>query len=136
DPDTDLTTFTMLTPGDVDETRLVLLAGAAVGMEVPAVSVAGLTASVQGRWDRPEVEYEADGTQTDFAYEFPILDTAEIAVDLNNAPLDPGTWLGEHPDEGIVRITAVADGSPLPDDTGVRIYRTRKDKHHVGRRVR
>jgi len=132
DSETESTTFTLATPGDLATTRLVLL-GAQLAREIEPSDVGADTATFPGRWDRPSSIHIADGEAIDFAIGFPILDTVEVLVEINGAPLNPAEWTLTFPDDATARIVSAIDGSPLPDGTGVEFIRDRDDVHYVGR---
>lgn len=131
DSATDTTTFTLLTPADLNDSVLVLQAGN-IGQEIPAASVASYDATFAGRWDKPVITHVCDGVTETWTYEFDCTDPATHLVLLHNGSPISGYDV-THPDVGQVKIVHTTTGDPLPDGDGLTITRDYDDEHYVGR---
>lgn len=142
---TDETIFAVSLPADLAMTRLVTAEAMGTesqeaGSELTPVSATANEVRFAGRWDYPEEAHLADGSAFAFAFRFAVESAAELECIHNGAAIDPLTWdvtVAEWGESGgTVYVTAISDGSPLPEGDGLRIRRTRKAAHYVGRLYR
>lgn len=146
DAGTNETTFTTGAPSDgaseFTPTRLVVseVMGsecAEAGRELTPVFVSAAAATFAGRWDYPEERFVADGATYQFDFRFSVTSSAQVSVLLNDVAIDLLTWNVTFPAAGAsggqVLISKIADASAIPAGADVKLRRTVKARHYVGR---